>query len=258
MIRIGICAPIQRILDVERYGFDYIEGNLTELTRMGDAEFEALCELVSGAKIRVEAFNCLLPGELRVTGDGVNARALHEYLDRAFSRAKRLGGEVVVFGSGGARHVPEGFPTDQAWRQMANFLRLAERHLADHDLVMAIEPLRHQECNLLNYVTEAVMLASWVQLPHVRVLGDTYHMAMGHEPLTSFLMAGELLAHVHTANSIGRTYPKKGDGEDYGRFFRALTEAGYQGRVSVEGGTEQFDLDAPEAYQLLSEDRGGV
>lgn len=258
MIRIGVCASPERILDVERMGFDYIEGNLAALADMSEAEFESLVSLVDSATIKVETYNCLLPGRLKLTGPDVNAGALHEYFDTAFERAKRLGGQVVVFGSGGSRGVPEGWPMDVAWRQIVNFLRLVERHCVDHDITIAIEPLRRFECNIINMVSEAMALASIVQLPHIKVLGDTYHMAMGHEPLSNLTAAGSMLAHVHTANSIGRVFPKPDDGEDYRAIFAALEQGGYDGRVSIEGGANDFEEDAPIALSVLNEARKPV
>ena len=151
MIRLGICGPIENIEVVAKMGFDYLEAGLTRLSEIDEAEFRALRDRVQAAPIRVEAFNGMLPAKLRVTGSDVNAQALHEYLDKTFARAKQLGGQIVVFGSSGARNVPEGFPIDMAWRQICNFLRLAERHAIDHDITIAIEPLRRAECAQLLY-----------------------------------------------------------------------------------------------------------
>jgi hypothetical protein len=43
------------------------------------------------------------------------------YVAKAFDRVARLGVRIVVFGSGGARRVPEGYPRDDAVRQMVDF-----------------------------------------------------------------------------------------------------------------------------------------
>lgn len=255
MIRLGVCAPVDMIDLLAQIGYDYIELNLSGVAAMSDAEYETAKQRVEKAPVKAEAFNVMLPGTLRVTGPEVNAAALHEYLDKAFARAKGLGGEVIVFGSAGARNVPEGFPIDVAWRQIVNYLRIAERHATDHDIMIAIEPLRRQESNIINLVSEAAAVASIAQLPHVGVLGDTYHMAMGAEPFSSLTLAGSLLKHVHVANPIGRIFPKEGDGEDYGALFAALRAGKYESRVSVEGGADDFETDARAAYNVLDEAR---
>ena len=51
------------------------------------------------------------------------------------------------------------------------------------------QPLSRGECNLLYSVAEATLLCSILQLNHVRVMADTYHMAMEHESMESLAMA---------------------------------------------------------------------
>ncbi|MCR4578339.1 MAG: sugar phosphate isomerase/epimerase, partial [Clostridiales bacterium] len=174
------------------------------------------------------------------------------YLDTAFERAERLGVKTVVFGSGRSRMVPEGFDTAQAWRQIDNFLRACEKHAAQHDITVVIEPLRSVECNIMNYVSEATLMAALINLPHIAGLGDTYHMEMGGESFNSLRMAGSLLKHVHVANAIGRKFPRPGDGEKYADLFEALKDIGYEGRVSVEGGCDDFDADVGPAFEALN------
>jgi len=258
MIRLGVCTSPANVEKVAQIGYDYIEFGLSSIAAMSEEEFGELAQKMDQSPIKAEAYNGMMPASVPVTGPNVNASQQHEYLELAFSRAHRLGGKVVVFGSSGARNVPEGYPIDMAWRQIVNFLRLAERHAANYDITIAIEPLRKKESNIINYVSEAVLLSSIHQLPHIRALGDTYHMAMGSEPLSALTLAGDMLAHVHTANAIGRKYPAPGDGEDYEAIFAALIEGGYEGRVSVEGGCDDFDTDAAAAFEALTAARAAA
>ena len=255
MIRLGICTDIANIDLVAEIGYDYMETGLSGLAALSDEEFEAVAGRAARARIRVEACNGMMPASIPVTGPGVNAQAIHDYLNRAFARAKRLGVEVVVFGSSGARNVPEGFDIAQAWRQIGNFLRLAQSHAKESGITIAIEPLRKGESNIINYVSEAVCLSSLLQLSNVRALGDTYHMEVGSEPWSALTLAGPMLAHVHTANALGRILPREGDGEDYEAIFRALKAGGYDARVSCEAGCSDFESDARAAFQVLDRTR---
>ena len=255
MIKIGVCTGLENIRAAKRAGFEYLEFSLSVLTRATEPEFYDICQKINDSGLPVEVCNGMLPGDFKIVGPNVNAQTLREYLSLAFDRARLLGAKVVVFGSGGARSIPDGWAADTGWRQIANFLQLAEKHAEDADIQIAIEPLRKMESNLLNYVSEATLMASLLQLKNVRVLGDTFHMAVGAEPLSALTTAGSLLAHVHVANPIGRAYPKRGDGEDYSKLFRALTDGGYDGRVSVEALYSDFEAEAAEAYQALAEAR---
>lgn len=251
MISLGICTDIDNIGIVEKCGYDYLETGLARLSEMTEAEYQRAVSLVDAASIRVEACNGMLPASVRVTGPDVSAQKIHDYLEHAFARARRLGCKVVVFGSAGARGVPEGFDFSVAWRQIGNFLRIAQGHAQDYGIIIAIEPLRRGECNIINLVSEAVLLSSIMQLPNIKALGDTYHMAMCSEPLSALTNAGATLAHVHTANALGRILPKEGDGEDYEGLFKALKAGGYEGRVSCEAGCTDFAADAKAAFEVL-------
>ena len=255
MIRLGICTDIANIDTVARIGYDYLETGLSGLAALSDEAYERAALRVERASIKVEACNGMMPASVPVTGPNVNAQAIHDYLNLAFARAARLGVEIVVFGSAGARNVPEGFEIDTAWRQIGNFLRIAQGHAVEHGITIAIEPLRRGESNIINYVSEAVALSSLLQLSNVRALGDTYHMAMGSEPYSALTLAGPMLAHVHTANAIGRILPREGDGEDYEGIFRALRAGGYDARVSCEAGCIDFAADAKAAFEVLNRAR---
>lgn len=258
MIQLGICTAAQYAPQMKQIGFDYIELGMSATARLTDAEFAETKRILADCGLPCEAMNGMLPPEVRVTGSNVQAQKIHDYLDLAFGRARELGVKVVVFGSGGARAVPDGFEYAQAWRQLANYLRMAERHAHEHDLTIAIEPLRRAECNIINYVSEATLLASLVNMPHIGVLGDLYHMVTGSEPLSSLTQAGELLQHIHVANGIGRWFPKPRDGENYAGLFETLTNMGYSGRVSIEGKTNDLLTDAAVAYRYLDQLRSNA
>ena len=258
MIKLGICTDISNIKTVEAIGYDYMETGLFRLADMTDEEYGNVADTVANAGIKVEACNGMMPASIPVTGPNVQAARIHEYLDKAFARAKALGVEIVVFGSAGSRNVPKGFPMGQAWRQIGNFLRLVQSHATDHGITIAIEPLRRGESNIINFVSEAVAISSLLQLDNVKALGDTYHMMRNGEPLSELTKAGDMLAHVHTANSIGRILPKEGDGEDYLGIFKALKKGGYEARISCEAGCESFERDAKAAFKVLDDCRKAV
>ena len=67
---------------------------------MPEGDFQAALDRVSASPIKVEAVNGMLPATLPVTGNEVNAQNLHDYLEKAFDRARRMGVRVAVFWAG--------------------------------------------------------------------------------------------------------------------------------------------------------------
>lgn len=254
-MKFGICTGLENAGLLTELGFDYMETSLAGVAALDEEKFFELESALKSSGLKCEAMNCMLPGSIPVVGENVNASTVEDYLTAAFCRAERLGAQIIVFGSGGSRRVPEGFPRGLAWRQLADFLRLANTCAAGHGLKIAIESLRREECNIINLVSEAVELAALLDLPHVAVLGDTYHMWSGGESLSALAEAGELLCHMHIACPEGRAFPRENDPAhnrgEYKELFRVLGGMGYTGRMSIEAGYTDLPRDAAAALSLL-------
>ena len=233
MFPIGICTDFDHLLDVVELGYDFIELPLRALAALPESDFQEFVDYAESTGLKIAAVNALLPENLPITGDRVQAHDLHEYLSLAFGRARRLGVRTAVLDSEKSRSVPLGVDFPFAWRQLGNFLRLAQGHAKESGLTLAIEPLRAGDCNLLNLVSEATLIAGLLQLGNVAVAANSASMAMAAEPLSALRRAAPLLRHVHVEHPLSRRLPKSGDGEDYGRLLHTLAEIGYEGGVSV-------------------------
>jgi len=254
-MRLGCCAPIAQIGAVQDAGFDYIEGRVVgDLKPLEErSEFEKTLLAASGASIKAEVFNIFLPRDLKVTGDDVNMDRLMRYVESAMYRAAEIGAEIIVFGSGGSRSVPEGFPRERALEQLREFLRAAAPVAERHGIKIALEPLRREECNIINTVAEADELSKSVGCDAVGALADLYHMAANGEPMDAVIKAGSNLIHVHTAEPVSRSAPQRGT-VLHAEFFRALKAAGYDSRISLECRWNDFASEAPAAVRFLKEE----
>lgn len=249
-MRFGICVGLDKIQVVQDVGYDYIELAVgTVKPEAPDAEFDAVREQFADAEIVPEAWNCLLPGDLKVTGPEVDRYRAERYLRTAFERIEELGGEVVVFGSGGARKVPEGFPMEEAREQVIEFACLAGRIAGSHGIDIAIEPLNVKETNIVNSVSEGMEIVRAAEHPFVKVLADLYHIEEENEPIQHVIEAGPDLVHTHTADT-GRLYPGSGS-YPHREFIEALRAIGYNDRMSVECKFNDFDTECRKALQFL-------
>ena len=251
MIKLGICTGIENWEKCKEIGFDYLELNMSATAALSDHEFEALKEEVKRANVPVRAMNVMLPGGFHLCADDLDTAALSEYLEKAYARAQALGVSVAVFGSGGARRYPDDMEYAPAMDKLVAFLRLAGPLAEKYGLVIAVEPLREMECNIINSVMEARQLAKMANLPNVSVLADLYHMAQGHESFMGMRLGP--LAHCHIAECQKRGFPRQGDGSQpmYDSFFEALRHIGYDGGVSIEGSAQDFEQEAKQAFALL-------
>ncbi len=231
-MRIGMCCGIEQVADAQAAGYAYVELNLAAtLGGANDDEYARLRAAMLSLPLPIEAFNCFLPGELKVVGPAVDLPAVERYMARALARAAEVGTAVVVFGSGAARAVPEGFPPERAREQLLVAARLAGDIAAGHQLIIAMEPL--WQCPLLQRVNQGIAFVDELHHPQVRLLGDLFHMAHADEPFTSLCDAGARLVHMHLATpalpglAAERTY-------DYPGFLTTLVQSGYHGRLTLE------------------------
>lgn len=233
MIPIGICTDFTDMPEARALGYDFVEPPLCELAALSDGYFDEFAAWCEGSGLRVMAVNRLLPEGLSIVGEDVRAKALHDYLQRAFTRCKRLNVRVAVLDAATSRAVPAGCDFPHAWRQLGNFLRLCQGHARENGLAVAVEPLRKTDCNLLNLVSEATLLSGLLQLGNVGVAANTGAMAMAAEPVTALGQTGTALCHVHVEHPLTRRMPREADGEDYFKLMRILKKNGYAGGVSV-------------------------
>ena len=253
MIRLGVCTGVENAEIVKNAGFDYIELNCANVAQMSEADFDEYLAAVKQSPIPAESMNCMLPGGFVLCSEQGTGAKIRAYLEKAFERAEKLGIRVIVFGSGGARKVPEDMTQETAYDYLEAYLKLAAPMAEAHGIRIAIEPLRAAECNILNYVEEAQMLADRVTHPAVGALADLYHMAEGGDSMEG-LDHGMGVIHTHIACPGSRAWPKPGDegAAVYREFFTRLKNAGYEGRVSIEGYSADVSADAPVSFRVLN------
>ena len=260
-MRIGCCvnmvaqAPdgigIERLEALAACGYDYVEMPLAQVMALQQSQFRAVVEYVESTGIACEACNNFIPASLPITGDNVDRARIAEYVDEAIERACILGAKSVVFGSSGAKNVPEGFSTPKAWQQIVETLRMISDKIGNRDLTVAIEPLCKLESNIVITAEEGLQLAKEVNRHNIRLLIDYYHLAMENEDQKIILKAGNYLQHIHLANPTGRIFPKENDHVDYRAFIQDLKDTGYNSRVSIEAFSDNFKADALAALVVM-------
>jgi sugar phosphate isomerase/epimerase len=250
-VQVGVCIDLDKLEAAQVAGFDYVELSVSRVAALTEDEFEQLAKRVSLLRIPVAAANTFLPGNLKIVGPQIDKSRQTDYLSKALSRMKTLGVSVVVLGSGGARRVPEGFSHDEALDQLADFCRRIAPLARDNGIVIAVEPLRHQETNLINTVREGLKFVKTVDLPQIKLQVDYYHLAEENESPDILLEAGKSIVHTHIANPQGRVYPISADESNYAPFFVNLCRIGYSNRLSIEASTTDFAAQAPRSIAML-------
>lgn len=262
-MRFGICVSMAaadpagigtaRIADAAALGFDYVELPLAQVMALDEDAFEAgPLAALRASGIPCACMNNFFPASIRLTGSNADHAGALAYAERALNRAAVLGAKCVVFGSGGARNVPDGFPTGEALGQLLALLKALAPIARRNGVTLVIEPLNRIESNIVNSLAEGLALARGARDPAVACLVDFYHARLDGDPVAAISEAGSLLRHVHLARTFGRSMPVAADEDAYRPFFAALNAIGYDATLSLEAFTpDDFSGRAGHALALL-------
>jgi len=224
---------------IKKAGYDFIELPLAPFGLEDQHQLAAAKAIVSDLPLPPTAFNVLFPRDMRVVGEEIDEHRIKGYLARAAELLSNARAEVVVFGSGWARTIPDGWERSRGEDQFLTALSWCADMLEGSGVTLVIEPLNRKESNLVNSVEEGVRFAAQIDRKQIRVLADFYHMDEESEPLDTLRQHGPWLAHIHVADT-GRKNPGTGT-YDYATFFGNLKAIGYGGMISAE-----CTLDDPE------------
>ena len=232
-------------------GFDYAEMRVRNFTALSDEDFAKLLERHKTVGLPTPVGNNFIPGDLKLVGPEIDKEKQMEFVRKAFDRAQKLGLKVVVFGSGPARRVPDGFSKDEAWKQLVDFAKRIAPEAKKKGIIVAVEPLQTRETNTINTAAEGLKWVQAVKHPNFQLMVDFYHLSLEKEDPAILLTAKKHIKHIHIANPNKRRFPKSSEEYDYSVFFANLKKMKYQGGVSIEGGTDDYDNDAPKALAFL-------
>ena len=248
-MKFGACMNSANAPAAKAGGWDFVEESVQRYLKGQDESWPT----PPSPALPVPSANSMVPGNLPIVGPNVSREALTQYMTNVLTRARAAGIHTVVFGSGGARNVPDGFDRNKAVDQITEFLHLVAPIAQSNDVTIVIEPLNRGECNILNSVGEAMTYVKRVDHPSIQCLVDSYHMWLEDEPLSNLEAAMPSIAHVHVADRDGRVAPNESGKCDYPSFFKVLKAGGYDKLIAVETGDLNLGTNGPRVLKFLQD-----
>jgi sugar phosphate isomerase/epimerase len=250
-MKFGVCGGLERFAAIAAAGAEYLEPSVaTDAAPEGPrSDWAGKLAQIHDAGLTAEAWNCWVPGDLKVVGPQADWERYRRYAGVAISRVAEAGARVVVFGSGGARAIPNGYDNARAVDDFAKAVRIAADAAANAGIVIAIESLESSETNLLNTLAGTARFVEGIALPNVKCTADFYHMSAEGEPNELLVSIGRHVGHAHLADS-GRGAPGAGTADIAG-FLAGLRASGYEGRVSIECNWSDFNKQVGPALRFV-------
>jgi sugar phosphate isomerase/epimerase len=248
-----ILARPEVFTDAKQAGYDYVELAMQGVLPLGEEEFAKLAGQLRASGVPALSGYNVVPKELALVGPAVDVAKQEAHVAHVIARAKRLGLTFLILNAGASWRVPEGFPREEAWRQLVDFCRRFARAAAKENLTVLVEPLRSSDSNLLVTIAEAIALVRAVQEPGCAMMVDYSFLRITKDDVNALRGARGILRHVHIANpdQNPRVYPMAEGESDYAPFFAVLKEIGYTGGISVHAGSKDPLAEAPRAIAFL-------
>lgn len=255
----GVCRGLddfEAMKSAKKVGVDYFETGFGCLANFDDEKFSEGKSVLESLGLPCTVANGFIPGDMKLVGDDVDYKSLEAYLARGFKRAKELGVEKIVFGSGGARSYPEGFSPEKAKEQFVYFLKEYAAPMAkEAGCIIVIEPLRFCESSMIHTVADGIEMAELSGADNVFGLADLYHVHGNNDNLDDMKRFNGLVRHCHIAEPEKRTYPSLSNDSDgvkefYKKFLDVMALIGCE-TCSVEAHTDDFGADVADAISLL-------
>lgn len=252
-MQIGICANTANLnLLSPAPGIDYLEGFTQELLLPETPEETRAkpAEAILAKGFTLPASNRFVPPDLKVVGPVIDYARLDRFAANCFRRAKEINMTLIVFGSAGARMIPEGFSAATAFEQYVDVLRQLGPLAEEQGVTLLVEPLNRGECNCVNTILEGAEAVRRANNRGVQLLVDIFHMLRNGESADDIVKVAPLIKHAHMAENKDRAAPGIHN-ENLRPFYRALKRAGYNGKLTIEADWTDFPAQVGPAITAL-------
>lgn len=250
---VGISNSLQQDSLLYASGYRYIVENVQNLfspITVTDEQFEKNLFRIKQSKLKIYAVNVFIPGELKVVGPDVDEAKVLWYCEKVFQRCQAARVGMIVWGSGGARRIPDGFDHSKANDQFIIIAKKVAASAKKYQIKLALENLNRSETNFINTAAEALVIVKAVDHTNFKLCADIYHMLRENEGPTIIEQAGPLLIHCDIAEKANRQAPTS---EDFTPYLRALRKIKYQGKIIIEGRWENLEKQAATSFQYLTQ-----
>lgn len=224
--------------------------NLFSPRKFTNAQFEANVGMIKQLQTPIYAVNIFVPSELKLVGPSMNEDTVLAYAQVVFHRMQLSGIHMLVWGSGGARRVPDGFSQSTAREQFVSLARKVSKLGQRYGIRIVLENLNHTETNFINTLADAIDIARRVNEPNFGVCVDIYHMLKEGEPASVIVKGRKYLVHCDIAERDKRTPPGTA-GDDFRPYLSALKKAKFKGKIILECRWENVRAQAAPALKAL-------
>lgn len=253
MPSIGIVSNFENDSLLHANGYGYLVESISKCLSprsVSEEQFQNNLTAFKALKTNLYAVNIFIPGDMKVVGPDVKEEVILSYVEEVFKRCRAANVNLVIWGSGGARRVPDNFDRSKARHQFVSIAKKISVVAKKYNVVLALENLNSTETNFITTLQGAFDMVKEVNHPNFRLCADIYHMLKEGEKPNVIARTKKYLVHCDIAEKEGRTPPGT-KGEDFSAYLKALKEIDYTGKIIMECLWDNLASEAKPAYEFL-------
>lgn len=253
-MKFGCCTTTANYDLLVKCGYDFIELAGAEVSSIEEEKWQQFVKKVAEVGVPCAGFNSYCKDRPAIVGDNFNEDETREYAALIAKRGAELNVKTIGIGAPFARKLPEGYSKEKADAQCRRFLEITCEEAAKYGLTVLFEAVHEHICDYATRTDDALEMVKSLDLDNLQMVLDFYHMeAMGEDRL-DFDRCAPYIRHLHFSTceeNYGRKYPSESDFDILSKIMKKLSSLGYNGTLSIEAGTDNFESDAIRALEVL-------
>jgi sugar phosphate isomerase/epimerase len=250
---IGIVSNFENDSVLHANGYNYLVESISKCISprtVSAVQFQSNLMAFKKMKTKLYALNIFLPGDLKIVGPEVKEEMILSYAEEVIQRCRAANVNLIIWGSGGARRIPEGFDRAKAKEQFISIAKRISELAKKYHIVLALENLNSTETNFITTLDEALKVVREVNHPNFRLCADIYHMLKEGEGPEVITKTKKYVVHCDLAEKDGRTPPGTKN-DDFMPYLKALKSIHYTGKIIMECRWDNLAVQANPAYVFL-------
>lgn len=235
-MKFGCFGTVKQLEDIANAGFDSAELDFCEIAAMDDATFTSFADKASKSRLSFEVFSGLIPLNIRFQSATFNLTECISNIRTGAKRVKSLGCQMIPFGAGKCRSIPENCNKDSAKKVVAKVISEIASTLSEYDILLVIEPLGPAYSNYLQTFPDVQFFLDELSNENCQSMCDLRHMIASNEDYNDIIRYSSIIKHAHIDYPKGefRYFPSPSDDFNYKPYLESLYKAKYQGIITVE------------------------
>ena len=235
-MKLGCFGSSKDLVSIKKAGYDCAELDFCEITDMSDTQFTTFYKECTASGLGFEVFSGLIPLTERFFFKDFSLDFWLEHTEKGARRVSELGCNMIPFGAGKCRSIPEPVSLQDGSSHIAEIITAFSNLLGNYHIQLVIEPLGPANSNFLNTLPEVHDFLPSVKSQNCSSMCDLRHMHKTGESLENIITYHSIIKHAHIDFPRGdlRYFPDPTDEYPYADYIDKLKESNYDRILTVE------------------------